>query len=118
LLVDAVVANQLRSQLTPIEEALACRRLKTQHRLTLKGIAQRLQMTQTRVRDRLAILQLPDTLWPRIASGEIPINAIVALAKVHAGLPELAVTIVLDRGDVYVARRRSRRADRRHQRPA
>jgi ParB/RepB/Spo0J family partition protein len=106
LLVDAVVANQLRSQLTPIEEALACRRLKTEHGLTLKGIAQRLQMTQARVRDRLQILELPDALWPRIAGGEIPVSAIaalVALAKVHPGLAELAVTIVLDRGDVYDA---------------
>jgi hypothetical protein len=104
LLVDAVVANQLRSQLTPIDEALACRRLKSDHGLTLKGIAQRLQMTQARVRDRLQILELPDALWPRICSGEIPVNAITALvglAKIHAGLPELAVTIVLDRGDVY-----------------
>jgi ParB/RepB/Spo0J family partition protein len=104
LLVDAVVANQLRSQLTPIEEALACRRLKTEHGLTVKGIAQRLQMTQARVRDRLAILELPDTLWPRIARGEIPVSAISALgalAKIHRGLPEVAVTIVLDRGDVY-----------------
>ncbi|HEY2216873.1 MAG TPA: ParB/RepB/Spo0J family partition protein, partial [Solirubrobacteraceae bacterium] len=40
LLVDAVVANQLRSQLSPLEEALACRRLKRDHGLTLKGIAQ------------------------------------------------------------------------------
>jgi ParB/RepB/Spo0J family partition protein len=106
LLVDAVVSNQLRSQLTPIEEALACRRLKTEHGLTLKGIAQRLQMTQARVRDRLQILELPDTLWPRIASGEIPVSAIsalVALGKIHAGLPEVAVTIVLDRGAVYDA---------------
>ncbi len=104
LLVDAVVANQLRSQLTPIEEALACRRLKSEHGLTLKGIAQRLQMTQARVRERLAILELPDALWPRIASGEIPANAIsalVALGKIHAGLPQVAATLVLDRADVY-----------------
>ena len=104
LLVDAIVSNQLRSQLTPIEEALACRRLKTEHGLTLKGIAQRLQMTQARVRDRLQILELSDALWPRIAGGEIPANAIsalVALGKIHAGLPELAATIVLDRDDVY-----------------
>jgi ParB/RepB/Spo0J family partition protein len=54
LLVDAVVANQLRSQLSPVEEALACRRLKSDHGLTLKGIAQKLQMTQAKVRERLA----------------------------------------------------------------
>jgi ParB family chromosome partitioning protein len=51
LLVDAFIANQQRSQLTPVEEALACQRLKTEHGLTLKGIAQRLQLTQARVRD-------------------------------------------------------------------
>jgi ParB family chromosome partitioning protein len=59
LLVDAVVANQLRSQLSPVEEALACRRLKRDHGLTLKGIAHKLQMTQARVRERLSILELP-----------------------------------------------------------
>jgi ParB family chromosome partitioning protein len=72
LLIDAVVANQLRSQLSPVEEALACRRLKTDHGLTLKGIAQKLQMTHAKVRERLAILELPEALWPRIATGEVP----------------------------------------------
>ena len=106
LLVDAVVANQLRSQLTAVEEALACRRLKTEYGLTLKGIAQRLQMTQARVRDRLQILQLPEALWPRVSAGEIPVGAIaglVALEKIAPGLAECAVTLVLDRGDVYDA---------------
>lgn len=106
LLVDAVVANQLRSQLSPVEEALACRRLKTDHGLTLKGIAQKLQMTQAKVRERLQVLELPEDLWPRIASGEIPAGAIaglVGLAKIHPGLPEVAVTLVLDRTDVYDA---------------
>ena len=106
LLVDAVVANQLRSQLTPVEEALACRRLKTEYGLTLKGIAQRLQMTQARVRDRLQILKLPEALWPRVSAGEIPVGAIaplVALEKIAPGLAECAVTLVLDRGEVYDA---------------
>jgi ParB/RepB/Spo0J family partition protein len=106
LLVDAVVANQLRSQLTPVEEALACRRLKTEYGLTLKGIAQRLQMTQARVCDRLQILALPEALWPRVSGGEIPVGAIaalVALEKIAPGLAEAAVTLVLDRGDVYDA---------------
>jgi ParB/RepB/Spo0J family partition protein len=104
LLVDAVVANQLRSQLSPVEEALACRRLKGDHGLTLKGIAQKLQMTQAKVRERLAILELPDTLWPRIGAGEIPASAIaglVALTKIHPGLAEAAVTMVLDLEETY-----------------
>jgi ParB/RepB/Spo0J family partition protein len=106
LLIDAVVENQLRAPLSPVEEALACRRLKTDHGLTVKGIAQKLQMTQARVRERLAILELPEELWPRVGSGEIPtaaVSALVALGKIHAGLPQLAVTLVLDRGDVYDA---------------
>jgi len=104
LLVDAVVANQLRSQLSPVEEALACRRLKRDHGLTLKGIAQKLQMTQAKVRERLTVLELPETLWPRIAAGEIPASAItglVALTKIHPQLAEAAVTMVLDLDDVY-----------------
>lgn len=106
MLVDAVVANQLRSQLSPVEEALACRRLKVEHGLTVKGIAQKLQMTQARVRERLQVLELPETLWPRVSSGEIPAGAIsglVALERIHPGLAEVAVTLVLDRGDVYDA---------------
>ena len=106
LLVDAMVANQLRSQLSAVEEALACRRLKREHGLTLKGIAQRLQMTQTKVRERMALLELPEVLWPRIATGEIPAGAVaglVGLAKIHPGLAEVAVTLVLDRADEYDA---------------
>jgi ParB family transcriptional regulator, chromosome partitioning protein len=104
LLVDALVENQLRAPLSAVEEALACRRLKTDHGLTVKGIAERLQMKQARVRERLAILQLPEELWPCVGSGEIPANvvgALVALGKIHPGLPQLAVTLVLDRGNVY-----------------
>jgi ParB-like chromosome segregation protein Spo0J len=37
LLVDAIVASRLRSPLTLLEEALACRRLKAEHGLTIKA---------------------------------------------------------------------------------
>jgi len=106
LLVDAVVVNQLRAQLSPVEEALACRRLKSEHGLTVKGIAQKLQMTQVKVRERLAVLELPEALWPRVAGGEIPAGAntaLVGLEKIHPGLAAVAVTLVLDRSDVYDA---------------
>ena len=106
LLVDAFVANQHRSPLSLVEQALACQRLKVDHGLTVKGIAQKLQLKQARVKERLALLELPEQLWPRIAAGEIPAGAIaplLALAKIHPGLPEVAVTLVLDRGDVYDA---------------
>jgi hypothetical protein len=90
-------------KLSAVEEALACRRLKTDHGLTVKGIAQKLQMTQAKVRERLQVLELPEALWPAIAAGDIPASAIaglVALAKIHPGLPDAAVTLVLDCGEV------------------
>ena len=71
LLVDAIVANRLRSPLTLLEEALACRRLKVEHGLTVKGIAQKLQMKQARVRERLAVLELPE----RCGHGSPPVRS-------------------------------------------
>ena len=106
LLVDAFVANQHRSPLSLVEQALACRRLKVDHGLTIKGIAEKLKLKQARVKERLALLELPEALWPRIAAGDIPAGAIaslLALGKIHRGLPEVAVTLVLDRADVYDA---------------
>ena len=91
-----MIANQLRSQLSPLEEARVCRRLRTEHGLTLKGIAQHLQLKQARVRERLQILELPESLWPRISSGEIPVGAVaalVAIAKIAPGSrPRIATT--------------------------
>ena len=75
LLVDAFAANQHRSSLSLVEQALACRRLKVDHGLTTKGIAQKLQLKQARVKERLALLELPEALWPRIAAGEIRVSA-------------------------------------------
>jgi ParB family chromosome partitioning protein len=119
LLVDAVVANQLRSQLSPVEQALACRRLKCDPGLMLKGIAQKLQMTQAKVRERLAVLELPEALWPRVTGGEIPTSAIaglVALTKIPPRLAEVAVT---SSPGVHARLRRHRRASHagRHRAP-
>ncbi len=59
-------------------------------------------MTQATVKERLAILELPEELWPKVANGEIPLLAVKALvqaAKVHPGLALAAVAAVLDAGD-------------------
>jgi ParB/RepB/Spo0J family partition protein len=97
-LVDAVLENHLRAGLNPLEEALACRRL-LETRLSRKEIAVKLEMTQATVKDRLAILELPKDLWPKIANGQIPLLAIKALAqisKIHEDLVRAAVTAILD----------------------
>jgi ParB/RepB/Spo0J family partition protein len=97
-LIDAVVANQLHAHLNPLEEALACRRL-LDTRLNRKEVAAKLEMTQATVKERLAILELPETLWPQVASGAIPLLAVKALvqtAKIHPDLARAAAAAVLD----------------------
>lgn len=97
-LIDAVVANQLHAHLNPVEEALACRRL-IETRLSPKEVAAKLEMTQATVRERLAILALPEDLWPKVASGIIPllaVKALVQVAKIHHDLARSAVTAVLE----------------------
>jgi ParB/RepB/Spo0J family partition protein len=100
-LVDAVLENQLHASLNPIEEALACRRL-LETRLSRKEIAVKLEMTQATVKDRLAILDLPEDLWPKIANGQIPllaVKALVGLKKIHEDLARAAAAGVLDPND-------------------
>jgi ParB/RepB/Spo0J family partition protein len=97
-LVDAVLANQLHAHLNPLEEALACRRL-LDTRLSRKEVASKLEMTQATVKERLAILELPEVLWPQVAAGKIPLLAVKALlqvAKIHEDLARGAVAAVLD----------------------
>jgi ParB/RepB/Spo0J family partition protein len=100
-LVDAVLSNQLHAHLNPLEEALACRRL-LGTRLNRKEVAAKLEMTQGAVKERLAILELPEVLWPQIAAGKIPllaVKALVQVAKIHPELASSAVSAVLDAGE-------------------
>jgi ParB/RepB/Spo0J family partition protein len=97
-LIDAVLENQLHAHLNPVEEALACRRL-IETRLNRKEVAAKLEMTQATVKERLAILDLPEDLWPKVASGIIPllaVKALVQVAKIHHDLARSAVTAVLE----------------------
>ena len=66
-----MLANQLHAHLNPLEEALACRRL-LDTRLNRKEVAAKLEMTQATVKERLAILELPEALWPKVAGGRDP----------------------------------------------
>ena len=99
LVADAVIENELRTQLDPVQRALGYRRMKDGG-LTIKGVAQRLGgIPEKRVRDTLAVLQLPEELWPQVADGTIPLSAVkplVRLGKIHHGLPAVAVKRVLD----------------------
>jgi ParB/RepB/Spo0J family partition protein len=92
----ALAENLSREDLDPVQEAHAFARLK-QAGYTKKGIAERLGVSQKLVGDRLAILDIPAELHPQIADRSIPPSAIkplVALGKIHPGLPSVVVARV------------------------
>ncbi len=100
----ALIENIAREDLDPVEEALAFQRLIEQGGLTRKGVAERLSIAQKRVTERLQILDVPEALHPKIASGEIPpgaIKALARLAKIHPGLPSVAVAHVAHEVEEY-----------------
>lgn len=70
LLVEALVENDLRRDLEPLARARGYLRLIDTGR-TVKGVAERLQTTQSRVRKHLRILKLTVSCsrrWPRARS--------------------------------------------------
>ena len=100
----ALIENIARENLDPVEEALAFQRLIEQGGLTRKGVAERLSIAQKRVTERLQILDVPEELHSKIASGEIPpgaIKALARLAKIHPRLPSVAVAHVRHQVEEY-----------------
>jgi ParB/RepB/Spo0J family partition protein len=98
-LLDAMLANGLGVSLNVLEQALGYQALIDEGHYTRKGIAEAFQIPVARVRERLAILDLPEGLREQIVAGEVPLMAVktlAGLAKIHAALPELAVKRVLD----------------------
>lgn len=98
-LLDAMLANGLGISLDVLEEALGYEALIRDAGYTRKGIAEAFQIPLARVRERLLILDLPEKLRHQVAAGVIPLMAVKtlgALAKIHPGLPEVAVKRVLD----------------------
>ncbi|MGA2924860.1 MAG: ParB/RepB/Spo0J family partition protein, partial [Solirubrobacteraceae bacterium] len=97
LLVEAVIENDLRVDLDPLARARGYQRL-IDSGLTVKGVAERLQTTQTRVKEHLQILKLPEDVQAKVGGGEVPLRAIKplqALARIHPGLAEAAAGEVL-----------------------
>src|SRR5947209_5451132 len=100
LLVEALLENDLRRDLDPLARARGYQRLPDTG-LTMKGVAERLQTTQTRVREHMRSLKFPVELHASIASGETPVRAVKPLAQlagIHAGLASAAVEQVLNPG--------------------
>jgi ParB/RepB/Spo0J family partition protein len=98
---DALIANMVRADLTPLDEARGFKRLKDTG-LNVKGIAERLSRPQKFVRDRLQLLSLPEEVQEQVEAGSVPLAAGAALAKlagIHAELPTIAVAKVQNAPD-------------------
>jgi ParB/RepB/Spo0J family partition protein len=98
-LLDAMLANGLGIPLDVLEEALGYQTLISEHGYTRKGLAEAVKIPQARIRERLMILDLAEKVAHQVAAGLVPLMAVktlASLAKLHAGLPEVAVKRILD----------------------
>jgi ParB/RepB/Spo0J family partition protein len=96
LLVEALIENEMRVDLNPIERAKAYQRLRDGG-LTLKGVAERLGRTQKHVRETLAMLDLPERIQTMLVDGGLPryaVPSLLALGRIHPQFPEIAVDLV------------------------
>jgi ParB/RepB/Spo0J family partition protein len=99
LLTDAVIENELRSDLNPLQRAEGFQAM-LDCGLTTRGLAERLggstkrTSRERRVKEHLEILSLPDELRAQVADETIPLLAVkslVAIAKINGQLAETAV---------------------------
>lgn len=98
LLVDAVIENDHRVDLSLVERARAYDRLK-RGGLTVKGIAEKFGRPSRHVSETLSVLKLPAMLQDQLDAGELPrkaVPALLTLGKIHPGLPEPAVRRILE----------------------
>lgn len=94
----AMAENMAREELDPVAIAGGFARLKDAG-WSKRQIAEELSVTQKLVTERLLILKIPAPLRPKVASGEIPLSAVRALARVgeiHPDLPAILDARVTD----------------------
>ena len=96
-LVRAMVANLQRSDLNPIEEALAYRRLMDDHGMSIAKVARMMGISAPRVNSRIKLLDLDDPIRAEIIKGRIPkdertIGALLSIEdnQVRIGLAQRA----------------------------
>jgi len=95
-LTEALIENELRTDLDPLHRAQAYQALLDQG-LTVRGIAERLggstgrRSRAQRIKEHLQILTLPEQLRQKLGEGEIPLLAVKALAELSEIHPDLAL---------------------------
>ena len=82
LLEDQLIENCLREDLKPIEQARAFKALLTNRGLSLRSLAERLQIGHASISRALALLDLPGDIRDSVDRGEIAPNTAYELSKV------------------------------------
>ena len=104
LLTDAMVENELRSDLNPLQRALGYQAM-IDSGLSVRGVAERLggktkrASREQRIKEHLSILALPEDLQKLVAGEKIPllaIKALVELSNLHEDLARSAAAAALD----------------------
>ncbi len=82
LLEDQLIENCLREDLKPIEQARAYKSLMTSRGLSLRALAERLQVGHASISRALALLGLPQDIRESVERGDIAPNTAYELSKV------------------------------------
>jgi ParB/RepB/Spo0J family partition protein len=78
-----IAENVVRENLTPLDEARAYDAI-LQGGESVKGLAASIGVPQTRVRDKIALLRLPESVREKVESGELGATKAAALARAPA----------------------------------
>jgi ParB family transcriptional regulator, chromosome partitioning protein len=91
VLAEQVVENVVRSDLRPVEEGRAYRRLMDLNGWTVEGLAETLGVEPSTVHHRLGLLRLPEDVAARVDAGEIRATAAYEISKLPIADDQRAV---------------------------
>jgi ParB-like chromosome segregation protein Spo0J len=99
VLLLALAENLHRTDLNPFEEASAFLRLMREYTLDLKSVATRTKKTESYISTRLALLSMPAEVQQLIATKQLGIQFVRALARISNGIDQTryANMVVTDR---------------------
>lgn len=86
----ALIENMVREDMTPVDEARAFLALQKSEGLNEKGVAELLSVSERRVRERLELLALPETVQEKVDSKEISLGNAATLKPIAEQSPRVA----------------------------
>jgi ParB family chromosome partitioning protein len=98
----SIVENAQRQDLTPIETALAFRRLIEEFKLTQEDVADRVSQSRSHVANTIRLLDLPDEIQAMVSRGTITAGAARALLAVKSPTERLRLAKEVAAGNLTV----------------